>query len=54
MVKTELCLILTTLLAIFAFLPNTFAQDSPQWHLSEGAKACLGKGRIKRIRRQHL
>ena len=25
---------------------NTFAQDSPQWHLPEGVKARLGKGRI--------
>ena len=29
------------------YLPKTFAQqDYTQWHLPEGAKACLGKGRI--------
>ncbi len=26
-------------------LPHSFAQDSPQWGLPEGAKARLGKGR---------
>ena len=31
--------------SIFAFAPNTSAQDSPQWHLPEGAKARIGKGR---------
>ena len=36
-----LLLILFTL-----FLPNTFAEDSPQWHLPDGAKARLGKGSI--------
>ena len=41
--------ILTALLAIFVFTSNTFAQDSPQWHLPEGAKARLGKGRISEI-----
>ena len=37
-------LILLTLLSL-----NTFAQDSPQWHLPEGAKARLGKGGINEI-----
>ena len=32
----------TTLLVPF----NSFAQDSPQWHLPEGAKARLGNGRL--------
>ena len=35
--------------AIFGFVPNTSAQDSPQWHLPEGVKARLGKGRISEI-----
>ena len=38
--------ILVTLLVIFAFGSNTFAQDSPQWHLPEGAKARVDKGTI--------
>ena len=42
-------LILVTLLVIFAFTLNTFAQDSPQWHLPEGAKARFGKGEINEI-----
>ena len=38
-----------TLVLLFLFLTfslTTFAQDSPQWHLPEGAKARLGKGWI--------
>ena len=35
--------------AIFVLALNTFAQDSPQWHLPEGVKARLGKGRINEI-----
>ena len=31
-------------------LSNSFAQDSPQWGLPEGAKARLGKGVINEIR----
>ena len=39
-----------TLLVLFTlFSLNTFAQDSPQWHLPEGAKARLGKGTIQEI-----
>ena len=39
-----------TLLILFTlFSLNTFAQDSPQWHLPGGAKARLGKGRIYEI-----
>ena len=39
-----------TLLILFTlFSQNTFAQDSPQWHLPEGAKARLGKGSIREI-----
>ena len=31
------------------YVPPIFAQDSPQWHLPEGAKARLGKGEIVEI-----
>ena len=41
--------ILLIWLALFAFASNTIAQDSPQWHLPEGAKARLGKGGINEI-----
>ncbi len=44
--KTILSWMLTLIFVPFTFLPNTFAQDSPQWHLPEGAKARLGKGRL--------
>ena len=48
--KNALVLIfLPLLLALTPYLPNTFAQDSPQWHIPEGAKARLGKGRIGEI-----
>ena len=39
-----------TLLTLFTLISlNTLAQDSPQWHLPEGAKARLGKGEIHEI-----
>ena len=41
--------ILLIWLALFAFASNTIAQDSPQWHLPEGAKARLGKGWVNEI-----
>ena len=45
--KKPLFPIILTLFIVFTFyLQNTFAQDSPQWHLPEGAKARLGKGQI--------
>ena len=44
--KTTGFSILLIWFAIFAYAANTFAQDSPQWHLPEGATARLGKGRI--------
>ena len=47
--RNKLHLILASILAILVFTPNTFAQDSPQWHLPEGAKARLGKGSIFEI-----
>ncbi len=31
------------------FSPKTLVQNSPQWHLPEGVKAGLGKGRINEI-----
>ncbi len=40
------------LIALFitlVFVLNTLAQDSPQWHLPEGAKMRLGKGRAGEI-----
>ena len=36
-------------LVLTLYLPPTFAQDSPQWHLPEGVKARLGKGWISNI-----
>ena len=47
--KTTGFSILLIWFAIFAYAANTFAQDSPQWHLPEGATARLGKGRINEI-----
>ena len=44
--KTTGFSILLIWFAIFAYAANTFAQDSPQWHLPEGATARLGKGAI--------
>ena len=38
-----------TLLILRTLSLNTFGQDSPQWHLPEGAKARLGKGVITEI-----
>ncbi|MYG07753.1 hypothetical protein F4167_14285, partial [Candidatus Poribacteria bacterium] len=42
-------MILIVCFVIITSTPNTFAQDSPQWHLPEGAKARLGKGTIGEI-----
>ena len=39
----------TLLILLTVFPPNTFAQDSPQWHLPDGAIARLGKGSISEI-----
>ncbi len=44
--KTMQFSILTLILGMILFLPNTFAQDYTRWGLPEGAKARLGKGRI--------
>ena len=47
--KTTGFSILLIWFAIFAYATNTFAQDSPQWHLPEGVTARLGKGTINEI-----
>ena len=41
--------IVTLLILVTLFSLNTFAQDSPQWHLPDGVKARLGKGWIHEI-----
>ena len=47
--RSKLFLILNIFFAILAFTLNTSARDSAQWHLPEGAKMRLGKGRISDI-----
>ena len=48
--KTRFFSILTvSCLMTLSFLTNTFAQDSPQWHLPDGAIARFGKGEIGKI-----
>ena len=44
--KNRMFPILTAMFVALTLTTNIFAQDSPQWHLPEGAKARLGKGRI--------
>ena len=39
----------TLLILLTLFSPSTFAQDSPQWHLPDGAKMRFGKGWISEI-----
>ena len=39
----------TLLILLTLFSLNTFAQDSPQWHLPDGATARLGKGWISEL-----
>ena len=41
--------ILYSVLITLTFTTLSFAQDSPQWHLPEGAKMRLGKGRANEI-----
>jgi WD40 repeat protein len=50
--KGSFCMKTTfTIVILFTLLSlNTFAQDSPQWHLPDGAKAHLGKGTIHEIK----
>ena len=47
--KKTLYLVLTALSITLIFAPNTLAQDSPQWHLPDGAKMRLGKGEANEI-----
>ena len=49
MKKTKFSLCLLLILVSTLHVSNTFAQDSRQWHLPEGAKARLGKGSISEI-----
>ncbi len=48
--KTKLFFVFLTYLFIATlFLCNSFAQDYTTWHLPEGAKARLGKGKVKNV-----
>ncbi len=47
--KSKLFLILVVLFTMFAFMLNTFAQNSSHWHLPEGAVLRLGKSVIYNI-----
>ena len=44
-------LFLTSILLFISvmFLTSSFAQDAPQWHLPEGVKARIGKGRVEDV-----
>ena len=45
----HLLIFLTLFLVSMLSIPLSFAQDSPQWHLPEGAKLRLGKGNMREI-----
>ena len=47
--KKTLYPVLAALFITLLFTPNTLPQDSPQWHLPDGAKMRLGKGRANEI-----
>ena len=48
--KTRLgSIFLTLIFILIVYSPSGFTQDSPQWHLPEGAKIRLGKGSINEI-----
>ena len=47
--KTRLYSILIALFVTLTFATSSLAQDSPQWHLPEGAKMRLGKGAADEI-----
>ena len=47
--KSKLFLILVVGSTMFAFMLNTFSQNSSQWHLPEGAILRLGKGAVRNI-----
>ena len=48
-IKDTFLAILLISLAVLTLPQNAFAQESPQWHLPEGATARLGKGSINEI-----
>ena len=46
----KICFSSFILVVIFVlFLPSSFAQDTPQWHLPDSVKARIGKGRVTDI-----
>ena len=49
MKKLTTFLLITIILTLLS-TSNTFAKDSPQWHLPEGAKLRLGKGPISEVK----
>ena len=49
MMRRYLFLASIVLFICFPFLKNSFAQDTPQWHLPESVKARIGKGRANDI-----
>ena len=48
--KNRMYPILTAMFVVLTLTTNIFAQDSPQWHLPEGAKARIGKGRVNEVK----
>ncbi|RKU27373.1 hypothetical protein C6497_11535 [Candidatus Poribacteria bacterium] len=44
--KSRTCLQILTLLILIYFLPTGYAEDYMRWHLPDGAKLRIGKGRI--------
>ena len=42
--------LLILFIALTSYLPSSFAQDSPQWDLPEGATTRLGKGWLSEIK----
>ena len=49
MKKTQFFIFLALFIVSILYQPNIFAQDSPQWHLPEGATKRLGKGWLYEI-----
>ena len=47
--QKRLFLKLSLLFISILFVSNSFAQDTPQWHLPEGVKARIGKGRANDV-----
>lgn len=48
--KNKMLLIFTILFVILTLSQNSIGQDSTLWHLPEGAKRRLGKGKINEVR----